>query len=320
MDRKENLPGAKELLNKYLENKCSPEEEQQVLRWYFSFTKEDDLMIGDDQQNKMLQSLKQNVLSVTTGNKNNHHSFFSLNTTYIRAAALLVLVCSAAFAGFYYQANVKNTALVYRELKTVAGERKMFMLADGTRVWLNNETILRYPVNFDSTTREVNLKGEAFFEVVHQKEKPFLVHTQNLHVQVLGTSFDVKSYDEDKEVAVNVATGKVAVYNQAYKVMLEKGQKVVYNRMQHNFIQSANTTDQFRAWQNNTLYFRYETLEAISLSLERWYGVRIRIKSEKLLQKRYTLEQYNETLENVMKVLSTGEFNYKITGRSVVVW
>lgn len=328
MNTNRRLPGAEQLLNKYLENKCTPEEEQKVLRWYFSFTGDDDLPLSAEERSKMLSSVKNKVLSATTGtigtterdnNQQRFHGFRKLNSIYMRAAALLAVFCSVAFLGIYYHHRNGNT-ISYRELRAQAGERKTITLADGTRIWLNNSSVLHYPAKFDQNTREVKLEGEAFFEVAHNEKKPFLIHTPQLKVQVLGTSFNIRSYAADKETAVHVATGRVAVYNQFNKVMLVNGEQVVYDRLKHNFTRSALDPEISRAWQNNTLAFRYETLENICLRLERWYDVKVVIRNEKLLHKRYTLEQHNETLENVMKVLCAGELNYKIDGRSVTVW
>ncbi len=320
MNTNKDLPGAKELLNKYLENKCSPEEEQKVLRWYFSFTKDDDVPLSNAEQDKILRSVKEKAMAAAAGNKNNRQKFSVLNSVYFKIAAMLFVLCSVAFLAVYYSRQANDSPFLYRELKTMAGERKTITLADGTRIWLNNASVLRYPARFNSQTREVNLEGEAFFEVMHDRKKPFLIHTAQLKVQVLGTSFNVRSYTGDKEAAVHVATGKVAVYNQFNRVMLVNGEQVVYNRLNRSFTRSAGDPEISRAWQNNTLSFRYETLENICLRLERWYDVKVVIKNEKLLHKRYTLEQHDETLENVMKVLCAGELNYKISGRSVTIW
>jgi len=329
MKTNSNLPGAKQLLQKYLDHQCTPEEEQQVLRWYFSFNREDDLLSTEKEQDKILQLVKQNVLSATTGEgpkssayqtgkvKSARLNLNMLQSGWLKVAAILVILCSAVYFGsnLYHE---KEPAL--SAFSTLAAQRKLITLTDGTRVWLNNATVLRYPAKFGSRSREVELDGEAFFEVAHNPARPFLIHTQKLRVQVLGTSFNVRSYASDKDIAVNVATGKVAVCSSQKTVMLERGEGIVYNKQQQNFSASEDDTALSRAWQNNTLYFRYQTLETIGLRLERWYGVKFSITGEKLRQKKYTLEQHNETLENVMKVLSAGEFNYKITGRSVQVW
>lgn len=320
MNTNKELPGAEELLNKYLENKCTPEEEQKVLRWYYSFTAMDDLPLSAEEQGKMLSSVKDKVLSATTGSKNGRQRFKGFNNMYMRVAALLAIFCAVAFFGIYYHYRNGKDAAPYLELRAQAGERKTITLSDGTKISLNNSSVLYYPAKFDQHTREVKLEGEAFFEVMHDRKKPFLIQTPQLKVQVLGTSFNVRSYAEDKETAVHVATGKVAVYNQFSRIMLVNGEQVVYDRLKHSFTRSASDPAISRAWQNNTLAFRYETLENICLRLERWYNVKVVIRNEKLLHKRYTLEQHNETLENVMKVLCAGELNYKIDGRSVTVW
>ncbi len=192
MNTNRRLPVAEQLLNKYLENKCTPEEEQKVLRWYFSFTGEDDLPFGEEERSKMLSSVKNKVLSATTGgagttDRNNNKQRFQglrgLNSIYMRAAALLAVFCSVAFFGIYYHHRNGN-AVSYRELRAQGGERKTITLADGTRIWLNNSSVLRYPVKFDQNTRDVKLEGEAFFEVAHNAKKQLLIHTTQFKSQV----------------------------------------------------------------------------------------------------------------------------------------
>lgn len=197
MNTNKELPGAEELLNKYLENKCTPEEEQKVLRWYYSFTTADDLPLSAVEQDKILSSVKDKVLAATTGSKNGRQRFKGFSSMYMRVAALLAIFCAVAFFGIYEHYRNGKDAAPYLELRAQAGERKTITLSDGTKISLNNSSVLYYPAKFDQHTREVKLEGEAFFEVIHDRKKPFLIQTPQLKVQVLGTSFNVRSYATD---------------------------------------------------------------------------------------------------------------------------
>lgn len=312
MNKDPKSPEAKLLLQKYLDKTATPEEEQQVLRWFYTFGKEDDLPIDENEQHQLLQLTKQNILAATRKPRNR----FSQN--WLQIAALLVLCCTAAVLFGIYRQSADKT--VFRELSTQAAQHKTITLSDGTRISLNNASSIKYPEKFNTDKREVELDGEAFFEVAHNPKRPFIIHTGKLKVQVLGTSFNVRSYAADKEIAVNVTTGKVAVTSETSMVMLVKDEGAIYSRNTKTFSASTENAAMSHAWQNDVLYFRYQTLEYICSSLERWYGVRCIIKSSKLKQKKYTLEQHHETLNNVMKVLSAGEFNYKITGKTVEIW
>lgn len=320
MNRDKKQLKANDLLKQYLKGESSANDEQKILRWYFSFTAEDEPAISHDEQQKLLSSAKAKMMSAAKSNAQKKTSV--INYTYLKVAAMLFMLCSIPFTYVKYIRQGRNLTLAGKELRTLAAERKVITLTDGTRVWLNNSSILHYPAKFDNHKREVTLEGEAFFEVVHNEHKPFLIYTKDLKVQVLGTSFNVKAYRADKKAAVSVATGKVSVSNLKNSIMLVKGEGMIYDRTAaEKFTKTdSHAVTHSRAWQNNTLYFRYETLQDISLQLERWYGVKFNIKNKELLQKRYTLEQHNETLDNVMKALSTGEFNYQLADKSVIVW
>ncbi len=319
METYKDTQGTKELLHKYLENKCTPEEEQKVLRWYFSFNGEDDFPLGSAKEKSILNAAKASIAAAARKEKNPRYRypFFPATKSFIRIAALILIVSSVAL-GIYYNQQKATTAQL--SLKTAVAERKSITLADGTKIWLGNASVLRYPAHFKGNSREVELEGEAFFKVTHNPDKPFLIHTRKLKIQVLGTSFNVRAYASDEQAAVNVSSGKVAVSNGQNQVMLEKGQGIIYNDHNDQFGTPVSEGTYSPAWLRNTLYFRYETLRVISLRLERWYGVKFEITDPQLLQKRYTLEQQNETLENVMKVLSAGDFNYQIKDKTVKVW
>ena len=318
MKKADNPRKANELLQKYLKGESSAEDEQKILRWYFSFTRKDELPVTPQEQNEVLRSAKANILAAVREKPVKKIS--RINYTYLKVAAMLFMLSSVSF--FYFRYFKQNTDVFATDqlVSTKAGERKMIVLADGTKVWLNNASVLHYPSKFGSQSRTVKLDGEAFFEVRHQS-RPFLIYTKDLKVQVLGTSFNVKAYRADKKSSVNVSTGKVSVSNQQHSIMLIKGEGMTYTHSANEFAKiSGSKVTQSNVWKENTLYFRYETLEDISLRLERWYGVKFIIQNKSLLQKRYTLEQHNETLDNVMKALSAGEFNYKLENQSVIVW
>ncbi|MDX5397043.1 MAG: FecR domain-containing protein, partial [Hymenobacteraceae bacterium] len=128
----------------------------------------------------------------------------------LRVAAVLVLALGAVW--FVYRSSEQgmfgNQQLA--EQSTTSGQTKV-LLADGTQVWLNRNSKLRYPDTFEGNTREVYLEGEAFFDVQRNPEKPFLIHAQQSVTQVLGTSFNVEAYENQPEVKVTVVTGKVSL-------------------------------------------------------------------------------------------------------------
>lgn len=209
---------------------------------------------------------------------------------------------------------------------TAAGKLVKLQLADSTIVYLNALSNLKYPKNFTGKFREVELSGEAFFEVKHDSRHPFLVHTDQLKVQVLGTSFNIRSYNNDKDVAVTVATGKVGVSVSSLKnlkaqILLPDKQFTYYKESEKFKISDVNAEDS-KSWETGLFIFNYESLENITNRLARWYGVTFIIKKQVLMHQKYRLKQKNVDLNTVMESLSSADqgFHYEIKDKKVIIW
>lgn len=314
---------AKALLKKYRAGKCTPREEEQVLHWYYSFNASDEFMHDEAAYRKAADHIRKKVLI----NIRQETALSSFPLRFIRtwgsmAAILGIVISIGLFIHQFQFRSPQQTVLNYKQVNTLAGERKLITLSDGSRIWLNNASTLKYPEVFAAHNRIVHLKGEAFFEVAKRKDKPFIIHTPQLNVQVLGTSFDIKAFHNETHETVTVATGKVVVSLPGTKqtLTLLKGDQALYHKQNKYLSKTTANVIESRNWQNNILAFKYETMENISHELERWYGVKFVFKNKALLHKRYTLKQKDESLNNVMKVLSAGEFNYSITNGVVTVW
>lgn len=239
----------------------------------------------------------------------------------VTAAAAMFLLATCIF--FYVYRLNSTKEIVYLNIETHPGERKLIALQDGSKITLNNSSRLRYPTNFSGNTREVFLEGEAFFEVVHQKEKPFIVRAGKLHIQVLGTSFDVSNYTSDFRANVSVSTGKVGVIAGDHKKshLLTPGQQISYNKVTGKINTSDLNPLGIAGWLRGELIFKNEQLIHICQGLERWYDVRITIKKHALIEQKVSIDQKNESLENVLRMLSIAVgFQYEIKGKEVNIW
>ncbi len=312
---------AKALLKKYRAGNCSPAEERQVLNWYYSFNTADE-SIPEKTHVKIAQRVRKNVLGVVQATNTTESAIIRFVKTWGGMAAILAVGVSIAM--LFYQQHLKPSVpdLSYKQVSTSPGERKLVILSDGSRVWLNNASTLRYPEVFADSDRTVHLQGEAFFEVSKRKHKAFIIHTPQLKVEVLGTSFDVKAFQNEAHETVTVATGKVAVSlpGTRQQLTLRKGDRALYDKQDQQLSKTSADVAESRNWQNNILAFKYESMENISRELERWYGVKFVFRNKALLHKRYTLKQKDESLNNVMKILSADEFNYSISKGTVTVW
>lgn len=242
------------------------------------------------------------------------------------AAVLLIGVGSVWFLQKHIEepkVELSQAPAAYIEHTTRPGNRKRVTLSDGTLISLSNASQVRYLQDFGSDKREVFLTGQAFFEVAPDSTRPFLVHTDNLSVSVLGTSFDVQSYDEDGHQLVTVATGKVSVQPMGERSdstvwLLEKGDQISYDLSNgHARVDQVDLSEEL-AWLDGQLILKDKPLSEIALHLERWYGMEVHIKNTQLKSRKLSLILSKDPLETVLRMLSiAGDFQYKIKNHPI---
>lgn len=188
------------------------------------------------------------------------------------AAALLLLVIGVW--------GIKRCFDAQPELKVVStslGQTTSVTLPDGTKVTLNENSELAYPAAFDAPQRKVSMKGEAFFEVTPNQAKPFLAETPSGTVQVLGTAFNVRSMDTDGDLEVVVRSGKVAVQpvGKDEKLLLQKGDRLVFNSQKGILTTNRDESGAAWAWQTGGISYKNENLREILNGMERFFHVTI---------------------------------------------
>jgi transmembrane sensor len=216
---------------------------------------------------------------------NSSHSWFS---NFRNIAAIIALVISVSVASYYIYSDISSpadTAFQYETFSPIGSQTKI-ILPDSTVVWLNSGSSLKYNRAFSKKNREVTLIGEGYFEVAKNKSKPFYVHTDSLDVRVLGTTFNVKAYNDDVNVIVNLIEGSVDVSlpksNNEGSLLMKPNERIVFNK-QTKKIESSEV-DAYRSaqWTTGKLCFVDATLEQISKDLERKYYVKIQIANDKI--------------------------------------
>lgn len=183
------------------------------------------------------------------------------------------------------------------------GQKLQVRLPDGTKVWLNSESKLTYPSQFQGNIREVDLKGEAFFEVAHSPNKPFCITTSKTKVQVLGTSFNVRAFDDEQKIETVVVTGKVKISeaeNETNFIVLSPNEKGNFSLQNKKISKQKVNPDKYIAWKEGVLKFEDKSMSLIIKELERWYGVTITVSNPNLLRCHLTGDFKNESLENVL--------------------
>ncbi|MBF4484908.1 FecR family protein [Flavobacterium sp. CSZ] len=218
-----------------------------------------------------------------------------------------------------------NTKLVYNTLKIPYGKKFEVQLSDGTIVYLNAGTSLRYPVQFvKNQSRQVYLTGEAFFEVSKDKAHPFTVNAQEVNVEVLGTKFNVNSYVEDASTNVVLVEGKVSLYkdkktaeNQVYLTPGLKGSNV---KGQQKITTEIVNTDYYTAWVKGSLVFKNASFDAIIKTLERHYNVTFINENKALGKEIFNARFDNEPIEVVLKYFNDSyAIDYKINEDQITI-
>lgn len=218
-----------------------------------------------------------------------------------------------------YQTKKEIKELVYNELIVPVAGECFITLDDGTRVWVNSDSKLKYPVKFVGEKREVFLEGEAYFEV--QKDgKPFIVNTSMGNVNVLGTVFDVKAYQEEKTVYTTLVSGRVRFQGQQ-TVTLEPGEQAVAfadGKVEKRVVDLT----EFVGWKEGLYVFKKQTLESIMTDLARWYNVNVFYQTSDLKEVAFTgnLKRY-DNINTFMEILQrTGDVKYRINGNTIILY
>jgi transmembrane sensor len=202
------------------------------------------------------------------------------------------------------------------------GRRTMLELQDGSTIWLNSDTRIEYNKDFMAgATREVYLKGEAYFKVAPDKSRPFIVHTENVSIRVVGTSFNVKAYDNDSRIETTLVEGKIMIQNkeQEGKIDLSPNQRAVFSKKKQNIlIENYTRTENYTSWKNGVLTFEDEPMREIIPVLERWYNVAFHVEDNAMLDCQFTAKVNNKSLAEVLELFKASEkITYRIQGRQV---
>ncbi len=214
---------------------------------------------------------------------------------------------------------LKGVEMQFNKIVTPRGGQYKIELQDGTMVWLNAASSLRYPVAFNSNQREVELEGEGYFEVAHNAAKPFIVKlTDGTQVTVLGTHFNINSYADENAVKTTLLQGSVMIAQGGQQKKLRPGDQAVTGQDKFNVVHLANT-DQIVAWKNGYFSFNDDNLESIMRQLSRWYNVEIAFP-QGVPDVLFSGElDRNLKLEELLEVFSTMKINYQIENRKLTI-
>lgn len=208
----------------------------------------------------------------------------------------------------------------YNTITTPAGGQYQVILSDSTKVWLNARSSLKFPVLFDQGSRQVEVIGEAYFEVSRDKKRPFIVKTDQSEIVVLGTHFNVSAYPDDQTTTTTLLEGMVNVKHGAASAILNPGQKGSVTANDHRVAVEKADLQAAIAWKNGLFIFRDENIVSVMKKISRWYNVEVEYQGD------VTVKSFGGTIsrfKNITEFLDilelAGEIQYKIEGRKVII-
>lgn len=267
-------------------------------------------------------------------------------------AGVAGVVCLLLYLNLNHESTPQKALAFENKVATRAGSKSQVKLPDGTLVILNADSKLSYPDNFVGNTREVTLEGEAFFEVTENKLRPFIIHSKMMDIKVLGTVFNVKAYPAESVSEASLIKGSIEVTlkeRRNQKIMLKPSEKIsivhvpegadnmppnaakedvtrpIYSEplisVAHLSIDRKENIIKEIGWTQNKLMFQNESLKSIAVTLQRWYGQTVSIRSEALKEKMFTGNFQEENLGQVLEALQASyNFNIRKENNSWVIY
>ncbi|WP_295124877.1 FecR family protein [uncultured Chitinophaga sp.] len=214
----------------------------------------------------------------------------------------------------------EGNAMAYNTLETPRGAKYRITLPDGSTVWLNASSSLRFPTSFKGEDRQVELQGEAYFDVAKNASKPFKVKLHQMDVQVLGTQFNVMAYNDEPNVRSTLLDGSVRLHDETGEVLLTPGQQGTRQNGTDGFVVTKVNAADAVAWKNGFLVFENEEIETVMRKIARWYNVEVEI-SEKVAGKRFggTISQQKDVQSVLTALEITGSVHFKMQGNKIYV-
>lgn len=329
----------KQLLQKYFRNQCSVEEIEQVLNWfqtgegqkYFEEHLNKDMQQYSEEENmlfypdvpteKMLNNIKKNRSSV--------YQLKSRSTWKIRVS-VAIIICSI-LVGLNYSFlqsaetdKVQETEISFRTISTQDDQQRLITLTDGTKIRLNSNSSIKIPEIFPDSARSVSLNGEAWFDVSQDKNRPFSILANRVHIKVLGTEFNVNVDTLSGNVEVAVAEGMVTLNEETdlngTAAILTQNTFAVFNLANNEILIEHTPVDNYMSWISGRLYFYSEPLWVVSRYLERLYNTPFQFEQESLKTLSLSTDMAKQDLSQVLDIISkTLSIDYYLE-KDTIIW
>lgn len=322
----------KNILNKGRDKKASESDKQEMLAFFHQAEYEYELkgrLLEELNETEVQDSVSpdfnqifKTVWAKIENNNSRSQSKIKYLNTFIRVAAAVVI---GLFIGLYVNSNKSNQEPVYYAAHSPRGSVSEMVLPDGSIIFLNSDSRIRYSIDGEKGVREVFLEGEAWFDVEKNLKKPFVVHTPFYDVNVTGTQFNVKAYSSDEYVTTTLEEGQVIIpsstdFRLAEDLVLKPGEQVVLNKESRELTVAKVNTKWFTSWKDNKLIFVNMDMKELIVLLERKYGVDIEVKNKSILNLHFDGTIKNETIIEILNVIKrTLPVDYKIAGQKIEI-
>lgn len=321
-----------EILDRFINNRCSPEELKLVISWFRDPGSEEELKhrVKEDWE-EVYKSEKRTTIDFERLLDKIHHRLNIIAhdhliggkpegtkiTEFIRrlynrfskiAAILLIPFFLVSLWYFAHDDRIfpEDVKTIYSEVYSTYGSKTKLELPDGSTVWLNDGSTLKFPQKFSRKTRTVYLTGEAYFDILKKPDKSFIVKTSEVTIRVLGTTFNVMAYPEDNTIETTVETGKVILEKPAAKrrvikiAELEPNQRAVFDKNPGKLHTNIVNTKKYTSWREGKLIFRDDPMNDVVKRLKRWYNADIKLIDPELADYTYSATIIDETLFQVL--------------------
>ncbi len=227
----------------------------------------------------------------------------SFNVSRYVAAACIVLTLLTAGGAYWIISDLKSRIRQEVRFSNLSG-RSQVLLADGTQVWLHSNTSLDYKQSLRSEEREVTMMGEAYFNVAHDAEHPFVVHMDGMKLTVYGTKFNIRDLPESKEVQVSLQEGAVGLETSRENCRMLPGEKATFNKITHTLQIERSDVNFDISWAQKQIVFNQKPLGFICRYLSKWYNVEIKLEPDLMNKYLYTFTLSDESLEEIMRLVA----------------
>jgi ferric-dicitrate binding protein FerR (iron transport regulator) len=253
---------------------------------------------------------------------------FPISRKLLKVAAVFIFAFGISWLTYYIFEKTSGKQFQYVETVTKNGEKAQVVLSDETKIWINSGSRLKYPDVFTGKNREVFLEGEAFFDVSYNRNKPFIITTSLIQLEVLGTEFNISSYPDDETIETTLVAGTVKISSKNTKSKLGKlncilkpNEKATFSKNNNTIVVDEVITKYYTSWKDGRLYFNNETFEKIAKRLERWYDLEIELTGSELKYNRYTcVVNKDKTIEHVLNLLNIcTPIEYSIEGKTITI-